>query len=120
MGQGSLYPPIGRYVSGDFFEALGVKAALGRLLTPADDRLDSSVDGLTAAVISHGLWQRVFGGEATVLGQTLAVGSTLGRPAVRFSIVGVLPREFKGLTVGRPATFTFLSPASRRSAPGAS
>lgn len=104
-GDGADHPPIGRYVSGNFFEALGVTAAVGRLLTPADDRLDSAVDGLIPAVISHGLSQRVFGGEATVLGQTIAVGATPGKAGIRFSIVGVLPREFNGLTVGRPDDF---------------
>lgn len=101
---GSDQPPLGRYVSGNFFSALGIGAALGRPLAPDDDRLDSP-DGVTVAVISHGLWQRMFGGESSVLGQTLAVGGTSSRPGIRFTIVGVLPREFQGLTVGRSDDF---------------
>ena len=95
-GESADHPPVGRYVSGNFFEALGVRAALGRLLTPADDRLDASVDGLPAAVISHGLWHRVFGGDPGVVGQTLAVAGPPGGSGVRFAIVGVLPRDFRG------------------------
>ena len=53
-------PPHGRYVSGNFFETLGLQAARGRLLTPSDDRLDSA-NGAAVAVISDGLWKRLFG-----------------------------------------------------------
>jgi predicted permease len=97
-------PPSGRYVSGNFFEALGIRGSLGRLLEPGDDRLESP-DGGMVAVISNGLWQRKFGQESSVLGKTLAVGGTPGRAAARFTIVGVLPAEFQGLTVGRSDDF---------------
>src|SRR5262245_8334666 len=46
----------GVYASGDFFETLGVAPAMGRLLTPADDRRGGGADGLVA-VISHRLWE---------------------------------------------------------------
>lgn len=102
---GSDQPLLGRYVSGNFFEALGVRAALGRLLAPDDDRLDSA-DDVTVAVISYGLWQRMFAGESSVLDKRLAVGGTRsGTGAGRFTIVGVLPRDFQGLTVGRSDDF---------------
>jgi predicted permease len=97
-------PPLGRYVSGNFFQALGIRPAIGRLLEPDDDRLDSP-DGAMVAVISNGFWQRMFGQESTVLGKTLAVGGTPSRTAVPFTIVGVLPPEFQGLTVGRSDDF---------------
>jgi predicted permease len=118
-------PPFGRYVSGNFFDALGIRAALGRLIGPDDDRLDSP-DGTTVAVISNGLWQRRFGQEASVLGKTLAVGGPPARTAVRFTIVGVLPPEFQGLTVGRSDDFYVplsseprISPRSLLNSPGA-
>jgi len=101
---GSEHPSLGRYVSGNFFEALGVKASLGRLLTPDDDRLDSA-GGVTVAVISDGLWQRVFGGESSVIGKTFALGGTASPAGVPFTIVGVLPRQFQGLIVGRSDDF---------------
>lgn len=103
--EGSDQPPRGRYVSGNFFEALGLRAAIGRVLTPSDDRFDSA-DGALVAVISYGLWQRMFGGNSRVLGETLAIaGMTPGTGPTRFTIVGVLSREFQGLTVGRADDF---------------
>ena len=91
-------PPIGRFVSGGFFEVLGVSPALGRLLSRDDDRA-AGADVATVAVISHGLWQRAFGRDPAVLGKTLTIDS------VPFTIVGVVPRTFEGLIVGRPDDF---------------
>lgn len=71
----------GTSVTGDFFDVLGVDPVLGRALIPADD--------LTGAehvlVISHGLWQRRYGGSRDVIGRRLIIQQ---RP---FSIVGVMP-----------------------------
>jgi putative ABC transport system permease protein len=73
----------GALVSGRFFEVLGVGAALGRTLRPADD-----VDGAEpAAVISHGLWQRRFGGARDVVGRAVTLGDR------RVAIVGVMPPD---------------------------
>jgi len=66
---------------------LRVKPALGRLFTAEDD-LPGSAETL---VLSYGYWQRRFGGDAAVLGRTLAVG---GRP---MEIIGVLPAHFRFL-----------------------
>jgi putative ABC transport system permease protein len=103
--QSSDRPPLGRYVSGNFFEALGVKAAHGRLLTSDDDHSGSEARPMVA-VISHGLWQRMFGGTPDVIDKTLAIGGLPPKTApLRFSIVGVLPPAFQGLTVGRSDDF---------------
>jgi predicted permease len=115
---GSDQLPLGRYVSGNFFEALGVSAARGRLLAPDDDRVDSD-SGPAVTVISHGLWQRKFAGESGVLGKTLTAGGTAARAGIPFTIVGVLPREFQGLTVGRTDDF-YLPLASEPRASSAS
>jgi len=79
-------------VSGAFFETLGVQPALGRVLTDADD-----VRGCAspAVVLGHAFWQSEFGGDPRVLGKRIM----LGRDA--YEIVGVTPREFTGLEVGR-------------------
>src|ERR1044071_3587114 len=74
-------------VSGNFFDVLGVRAALGRALTPADDVADGAHP---VAVISHGLWQRDFGGDPGVVGRTLNVNGHA------FQIVGVMPAAFRG------------------------
>ena len=84
----------GLFVSGSFFDTLGVSAGLGRLLTPADDVRGGGTAG-TVAVISHGFWQRHLGGRDDVVGTTL----TLDR--VPFTIVGVTPASFFGAEVGR-------------------
>jgi predicted permease len=79
----------GRLVSGSYFEALGVTAAVGRVFTAADDAADTRV-----MVISHSYWQRRFGGRPDALGATVTV-----RNAV-FTIVGIAPRGFIGETAG--------------------
>jgi predicted permease len=81
------------FVSGDYFSTLGVQPLVGRTLTPADDVEGGGPDG-PAVVISHGLWQRRFGGAATVVGAKVTVDRL---PA---TIVGVTPPGFFGPVVG--------------------
>ena len=115
---GSDEPLLGRWVSGNFFETLGVRPALGRLLTPADDFVDA-----TAAVIGYGLWQRRFGGDGSVIGKTLSIGGpAIGGPAApsgaaTFTVVGVAARGFDGLTVGRSDDFYLPIAAEPRGGP---
>jgi putative ABC transport system permease protein len=72
-------------VTGDFFDVLGVEPILGRSLTRADN-----VDGAERVlVISHGLWQRSYGGSSDVLGRRV----TIQRQP--FTIVGVMPRDLE-------------------------
>jgi putative ABC transport system permease protein len=80
----------GAYVSGRFFDVLGVTAIRGRMITPADDGGAAPV-----AVISHRLWRQRFAGASDVVGRQL----TLQR--VPFTIVGVMPPGFFGPDVGR-------------------
>lgn len=82
----------GLYVSGDFFQGLGVGAQIGRVLGPADDQKGCGVPG---AVLSHGLWQSRYGGNAGVIGQAISLDN---RP---FTIIGVTPPAFFGVEVGR-------------------
>jgi putative ABC transport system permease protein len=91
---GEQRPVDGLYVSGRFFDTLGVQPILGRALTPDDDRRGGGPDG-PVVVLSHGFWQRQFGGDPSVLGRSLALD---GHP---FTVVGVTPREFFGVQVGR-------------------
>jgi len=90
---GGTAPLEAIWASGEFFDALGVPAARGRTFGSADDRRDGG-DGGPVAVISHGLWQRRFGADASVLGRTLTI------ERVAFTIVGVAPAGFHGLNVG--------------------
>ena len=56
----------GQLVSGNYFHLLGVKTAIGRTITPDDDR--AAVAG-TVAVLSYEYWQRAFGANPAVLGR---------------------------------------------------
>jgi hypothetical protein len=81
----------GAIVSGNYFEVLGVAPALGRLLSAQDDRAPGAHP---VVVISHGMWQRRFGGRSDVAGREILLG---GHP---FEIVGVTPAGFTGAQLG--------------------
>jgi predicted permease len=83
----------GMWVSGEYFDGLGVRPLLGRTFTGQDDRQGGGPDG-AVAVISYDWWQRRFGGAADVIGKT----QTIERVPV--TIVGVLPPGFFGTEVG--------------------
>lgn len=91
---GERQPANGLYVSGEFFTTLGVPAVFGRTFTPADDVRGGGPDG-PVAVISYGLWQRRFGGAASVVGAPVTV------EGVPFTIIGVTPPGFRHVEVGR-------------------
>ncbi len=78
------------YVSGDFFDVLGVRPSAGRVFTAADDRPGC---GLPGAVISYGFWQREFGG-GQALGQMLRLNDK------SVPIIGITPSGFYGVAVG--------------------
>lgn len=82
---------FGIAVSGTFFDMLGVKPAIGRLLTVDDDQPGSA----TVAVADYLFWQREYGGRHDILGATIRLE---GQP---FTIVGVTDKGFFGLNVGR-------------------
>ena len=77
-------PAYVQWVSGDFFETLGVRAFVGRTFTAADDVAGGGPEG-PVAVISHGLWQRRFGGASDAIGRSLLV------EGVAVTVVGVAP-----------------------------
>ena len=78
-------------VTEGFFEALGVGAAYGRTFLPEEFRPGSGV-----VILTHGFWQRRFGGDTGILGGSLALD---GQP---YTVVGVLAPDFElGLERGR-------------------
>jgi putative ABC transport system permease protein len=91
----------GLFANGSFFSTLGVPAALGRTFTDADDVRGGGPVG-AVAVISHGFWQRRFGGADS------AVGSPLTLDGAPFTIIGITPPDFFGPEVGR--TFDVVVP----------
>jgi putative ABC transport system permease protein len=79
-------PANGQYVSGNFFETLGVSAWRGRLLTDADDQEGAP----PVAVMSFHAWQEKYGSDPSVVGSTYQIN---GRA---FTIIGVAPKSFVG------------------------
>ncbi len=109
LGEGTAAEIVaGAYVTGDYFEVLGVAPFAGRLLQPADD-VDGGPD---VVVVSHALWQRRWAAESTVIGGTVRIG---GRP---HEIVGVAPPGFAGVDKLSAAPEVFVPTATRASPPG--
>jgi predicted permease len=81
---------FGTLVTGNFFQVVGVNAAKGRALTPADDE---PFAGQPVMVLSHRGWDRLFARDPAILGRRLLVNG------VTFEIVGVMPEGFRGLAV---------------------
>ncbi len=76
----------GQFVSGGYYSGLGVRAVIGRTLTPEDDHAGAT----PVAVITHRYWQRRFDLDREVVGKTVNVNN------LSFTIIGVTPPEFLG------------------------
>lgn len=87
----------------NYFELLGVQPARGRIFTTAD----TAGAGRTA-VLAYGFWRDHFGGDESIVGQSIALG-----PAA-FDVIGVLPRGFvfPSLFVGQPSVVVMRPPVS--------
>src|SRR5439155_4278308 len=72
---------LGAKVFADFFEVLGVQPALGRSFLPEEDRVGAN----PVALLSHGLWQRRFGGDTNILGKTITVDGK------SVTVIGITP-----------------------------
>jgi len=83
-GTGEAERITGVRVSASVFPILGVPPAIGRTFFESDDR-----PGQDVVVLSHGLWQRRFGGDPSALGRTISLDR---RP---YTIVGVMPAAFQ-------------------------
>jgi predicted permease len=90
--RGRIAPIQAHPITGDCFEALGIRPTLGRLLTIDDERQGSA----HVAVITYDTWTRDFGASPTVLGETVNIDGT------QYAVVGVTERGFSGVTVGMP------------------
>jgi macrolide transport system ATP-binding/permease protein len=77
----------GSIVSGNFFDTLGLRAAVGRTFTAEEDKTPNTNP---VAVISHSLWERRFAGDPNVIGQQIALNGHA------FTVVGVTPAGFNG------------------------
>jgi predicted permease len=79
------YQPID-YVDGGYFDLLGVRPALGRVISPDDDRAGEHV-----VVISDAAWTRFFARDPSVIGKDMTIGGQ------HFTVIGVLPRTYHGI-----------------------
>src|SRR5258708_3761451 len=82
----------GELVTGNYFDVLGVRPVLGRVLSPADDDVQGAHPVL---VLSHAYWTRHFGGDAGVLNRAILVNNA------EMTIVGVAQAGFSGIQVGQ-------------------
>ena len=89
---GEVRPGRMLYVTGEFFNTLGVNASLGRVFTSTDDQRGCGTPGI---IISHEFWQREFGGDPNVVGRKFALTDH------SFEIIGVTPSSFFGMETGR-------------------
>ena len=98
----------GLITSGNYFELLGIRPALGRFYTAAEDRPGSAEP---VVVIGYDFWQRMLGGSNDALGRTLFVDS---RP---LTVIGVAPRGFNGALAGVFAADLWLPATTYRRPP---
>ncbi len=78
-------------VTGNYFRALGVRPTLGRFPDATGER---TPEGFAAAVLSHGFWQRQFGGDPGVLNRSIRLNDA------SFTVVGIGPAGFTGTVSG--------------------
>jgi predicted permease len=76
------------YVTGNYFSALGLKPALGRLILPSEGDVPGADPVM---VLGYSYWQTRFGGDPGIIGRKVSVD---GQP---ITIVGVAPKDFVGV-----------------------
>src|SRR5262245_24985742 len=84
-------------VTANYFDVLGVKSQLGRGFLPENDDPASSARSI---VISHRLWARRFKADPDIVGKTVQIGDPFYSevPPQTFTIIGVTPPSFKGIS----------------------
>jgi predicted permease len=81
------------FVSGNFFETLGVATVVGRPITPSDDQVNVNPVG----VLAYGIWQQRFAADRSIVGRLIRIN---GHPV---TIIGVAARGFHGIDTGSPS-----------------
>jgi putative ABC transport system permease protein len=98
-GQGEPELVPARKVTWTFWSVLGVQPMLGRAFTEDEDS-----KGVRVVVISHGLWQRRFGGASDIVGRAITLNDE------PYEVIGVMPRNFyfmpsREIDIWMPASF---------------
>ena len=81
------------FVSGNFFETLGVVTPVGRPIEPSDDQVTTNPVG----VLAYGIWQQRFDADRNIVGRSIHIN---GHPV---TIIGVTARGFHGIQTGSPS-----------------
>jgi predicted permease len=104
MANGTARMVSGEIVSGEFFQTIGVPAAIGRTLEPADEKPGSDA----VVVLNYGYWQSAFGGSSSAIGMSIKLNG------VPFTIVGVADPRFTRFTPGKSQDLWFALSQVRR------
>ena len=99
---GGAHPEVffGAQVTEGFFETLGTRPMVGRTFEPAEHTRGAKL----VVIITHGLWQRRFNGDPGILNGPISLD---GQP---FTIVGILPPEFRPQLLPRPGELAVWTP----------
>ena len=85
----------GEIVTGNYFGVLGAKPLVGRVFLPDEDKNPGEK---LVCVLGYGEWQKRFGGDSSIVGRTISLNEQ------QFTVVGVMPKGFKGTNaIGAPA-----------------
>ena len=96
-GTGEPQQVAGEIVTGNFFSVLGAKPLIGRAFLPDEDETPGAK---LVCVLGYGEWQTRFGGDPAIVGRTITLN------AQPFTVVGVMPKGFKGANaIGAPAVW---------------
>ncbi len=82
---------MGEVVTANYFDVLGVDMVLGRNFSPEEDRAPGETP---VALLGHGFWQKQYGGDPSVLGQSIRLDG------LRYTVIGIVPPSFNGMTPG--------------------
>ncbi|MFL6274869.1 MAG: ABC transporter permease [Blastocatellia bacterium] len=82
---------VAEVVTGNYFDVLGVKPLYGRTFLPDEDRTPGTHP---VVVLGYGCWQRDFGGDQGLVGQTISLNR------LNFTVVGITPKDFTGTDIG--------------------
>lgn len=108
LANGTAFNAGGLMVSGNFFKGYGAGTLIGRPILPRDDQPDAE----PVAVITYRAWERRFGLDPNILGQTVIMNKS------GFTVVGVLPRRYAGPPAGDLADFYVPMAAQPQLQPG--
>ncbi len=98
-GRGTPQRVFAMLVSANYFDVLGVKAALGRTFLPGED---AKPGGNAVAVLGYALWQRRFGGDPHIIGQPITLNDT------SYTVVGVAQKAFNTTFAFAPSDIVYI------------